>query len=514
MIICTLLIVTGGLLSAQSVWEGVASMARYGEFPASGYYASSNTFPRNSIVEVESKENGNSITLVVTDRMDQGGNIMLLLSQDAAEALGIGPKEVARVKANITIPATAYTEKELEDQPYHPDPDINPAAEGEETESLTYVPPLEDEEKEEQQEKEKQPLPKVEPEPKQEPKQEPKKEPEISPEEEPEVKTPEPVIVLGEDLPEAEEPKKPEEPKVDEEGAREYAEKAAEPGMAWAEEDQPPEKPEIDESLPTPELEKDKDHAMVEPDIPEEEEKVAEETKETEETEEKGPKVTGNGVEPEKEVPEDAELALEPAEPKPPKDFTPKAAEEVPEEKGTPPLDDVMDTDKLAKEPELKPEKPQAEMAEKEEAEEEEKDEKPVEEKGPRVTSADVDEPTEEEIPEEEALEEAGEPDLKEEPKEEPKAKIPEVVKKPDVPKGQDLYYLQIGAYTEEPSAKAAQKKVSLTYPTRIYPEKRGKGMYKVLVGPITEDETGSVLFDLKARGYSDAFLRKSRDFN
>ncbi len=259
--------------------------------------------------------------------------------------------------------------------------------------------------------------------------------------------------------------------------------------------------------------------ALAEPDIPEEEEKVAvaeetEETEETEESEEKGPKVTGNGVEPEKEVPEDAELALEPAEPKPPKDFTPKAAEEVPEEKETPPLDDVMDTDKLAKEPELKPEKPQAEMAEKEEAEEEEKDEKPVEEKGPRVTSADVDEPTEEEIAEEEALEEAGEPDLKEEPKEEPKAKIPEVVKKPDVPKGQDLYYLQIGAYAEEPSAKAAQKNVSLTYPTRIYPEKRGKGMYKVLVGPITEDETGSVLFDLKARGYSDAFLRKSKDFN
>jgi hypothetical protein len=34
--------------------------------------------------------------------------------------------------------------------------------------------------------------------------------------------------------------------------------------------------------------------------------------------------------------------------------------------------------------------------------------------------------------------------------------------------------------------------------------------MYKVLLGPLGRDESGSVLYSVRARGYKDAFLRKN----
>jgi cell division protein FtsN len=71
-------------------------------------------------------------------------------------------------------------------------------------------------------------------------------------------------------------------------------------------------------------------------------------------------------------------------------------------------------------------------------------------------------------------------------------------------------YYLQVGAYKEEKSAGRLARRLAAEYPVTVYTgEKSGGFPYKVMVGPLSEDESGAVLFAFHNRGYSDAFLRK-----
>jgi rare lipoprotein A (peptidoglycan hydrolase) len=103
-------------------WDGNAIMGSYGDFPASGYYAACNSFPRNSSVEVTNLENGRSVTVLVTRGLDSPG-IFMMLSVDAANALGISSGRVVRVRA-------AEPKSALELRPSGSgrasDPDFNP----------------------------------------------------------------------------------------------------------------------------------------------------------------------------------------------------------------------------------------------------------------------------------------------------------------------------------------------------------------------------------------------------
>lgn len=86
-------------MASASSWEGSAIMGSYGDFPSSGYFAACNSFPRNTSVEVTNLENGRRVTVVVTRGVDSPG-IFMMLSVDAAAALGIGSGRVARVRAS------------------------------------------------------------------------------------------------------------------------------------------------------------------------------------------------------------------------------------------------------------------------------------------------------------------------------------------------------------------------------------------------------------------------------
>lgn len=85
-------------MASASSWEGSAIMGSYGDFPSAGYFAACNSFPRNTSVEVTNLENGRRVTVVVTRGVDSPG-IFMMLSVDAANALGIGSGRVARVRA-------------------------------------------------------------------------------------------------------------------------------------------------------------------------------------------------------------------------------------------------------------------------------------------------------------------------------------------------------------------------------------------------------------------------------
>lgn len=86
-------------IASASSWEGSAIMGSYGDFPSSGNFAACNSFPRNTSVEVTNLENGRRVTVVVTRGVDSPG-IFMMLSVDAANALGIGSGRVARVRAS------------------------------------------------------------------------------------------------------------------------------------------------------------------------------------------------------------------------------------------------------------------------------------------------------------------------------------------------------------------------------------------------------------------------------
>lgn len=115
------------LLSAQQSWEGSAIVGRYGEFPPGGLYAASNAFPLNSVIEVTSPTTGETQRLIVAQRAENEG-VLLVVSQEAARALGVSRGSTFRVQIEPVEMPPLTSVPPSEDLPFHPDPDINPRA--------------------------------------------------------------------------------------------------------------------------------------------------------------------------------------------------------------------------------------------------------------------------------------------------------------------------------------------------------------------------------------------------
>lgn len=117
-----------GAISAQQYWEGTALVASYGRFPSDGAYAASNSFSSNSVVEVTNLETGESTRVVVVDRLNTPG-VFMVLSEDAAQSIDAESGSPFRVRVALPQDGDAAPSISSADQPFHPDPDINPAAE-------------------------------------------------------------------------------------------------------------------------------------------------------------------------------------------------------------------------------------------------------------------------------------------------------------------------------------------------------------------------------------------------
>jgi hypothetical protein len=111
------------MLAAASSWEGSAMIGTYGDFPASGYYAACNSFARNTAVEVVNLENGRSITVIVTRTIETPG-IFMMLSVEAASALGVQQGRVARIRASEPRSAVELSPTARSGSSF--DPDLNP----------------------------------------------------------------------------------------------------------------------------------------------------------------------------------------------------------------------------------------------------------------------------------------------------------------------------------------------------------------------------------------------------
>jgi hypothetical protein len=118
---------TGTLIGQGEVFEGSIAVGNYGRLPASGLYAASNAFPKNSTVRVTDASSGKSVDVLVVEGLSNP-NIFLLLSPEAAEKVGMASDDVIRasvleIPAGDPVPISSTAE-----QSANPDPDINPAA--------------------------------------------------------------------------------------------------------------------------------------------------------------------------------------------------------------------------------------------------------------------------------------------------------------------------------------------------------------------------------------------------
>ena len=92
---------TGPLLFAQNIWEGNAAQIRRGEFVEEGMFAASNSFPQNTMIEVENPRTGKTVQVTVVKRIQDNPNLFLLLSSQAADVLGIQGGEVEGVAVRL-----------------------------------------------------------------------------------------------------------------------------------------------------------------------------------------------------------------------------------------------------------------------------------------------------------------------------------------------------------------------------------------------------------------------------
>lgn len=113
-------------LMAASIWEGAAAMASGGELPEKGYYIATNSFPRNTMVDVMNLENGKTLRAVVVSGIDTPG-LLGILSREAATVLGIDKGIVGRIRVNMPADPIAFS-RYTEELNRRGDPDRDPVA--------------------------------------------------------------------------------------------------------------------------------------------------------------------------------------------------------------------------------------------------------------------------------------------------------------------------------------------------------------------------------------------------
>ncbi|MDR2193163.1 MAG: SPOR domain-containing protein [Treponema sp.] len=115
-----------GVLTGASIWEGSARAAPVTLLPATGYYAATNAFPKNTAIIVMNLENGKMIQVTVTAALDNS-SLLILLSKEAATAIALPEQYPGRVRIMEAIdPVTMLPP--LENKISNGDPDYDPMA--------------------------------------------------------------------------------------------------------------------------------------------------------------------------------------------------------------------------------------------------------------------------------------------------------------------------------------------------------------------------------------------------
>ena len=119
------MIVLAALSLAAAVWDGSAVAGVAGDFPGDGLYGACNSFPKDTSVKVTNLENGKSVTVTVTNGVDNPG-VFIALSPKAATELGMRAGAAARIRAFAITASQAETSLPPTRAGETADPDFNP----------------------------------------------------------------------------------------------------------------------------------------------------------------------------------------------------------------------------------------------------------------------------------------------------------------------------------------------------------------------------------------------------
>ena len=131
-VLFALLVFTGA-----TIWEGSAAVAPDGELPEKGYYTATNSFPRNTIVDITNLDNGKSIRVIVASGLETTG-LLAVISRDAANMIGLSSRSVGRIRINQPSDPVAFS-RFSEGLASSGDPDYDPL--GMNIDETVYLPP-------------------------------------------------------------------------------------------------------------------------------------------------------------------------------------------------------------------------------------------------------------------------------------------------------------------------------------------------------------------------------------
>jgi hypothetical protein len=96
------------VLTGASVWEGAAAVSPGGDLPTGGYYVATNSFPRNTVVDITNLENGANIRVIVASGLETPG-LLALISPDAAEHIGLRSRSIGRIRMSQPSDPVAFS---------------------------------------------------------------------------------------------------------------------------------------------------------------------------------------------------------------------------------------------------------------------------------------------------------------------------------------------------------------------------------------------------------------------
>ena len=511
-------------VAEQSFWEGRISAAPYGLLPSSGMYAASNAFPLDSKVVVSIAEDEQQIEVRIVERLEVD-RVFMQLSPEAAQKVGLKANEVLIARVSPVQDQMSTVEKSLaQESPYSQDPDVNPSSAVSGGRLAVIQEYLEEEEPvEEDSYKISRPETPLEPveEPVDEAVQEPKESTAVAevPETHETVEAPveetATTAIQTEEAPSGSEPESPEvsemavvhaipeqtrpaedieytlpPPEMKQEGDEEIALSQPEtPAEAETDREMPASLQEPQVVAMEPIFRSEKDYSYS-PDAPGKPETIASRD---------APRVSMETVEPSLSSSE-AELMAQHT-PEPPRAATPVAdlgsVEEAPDVAEAP--------DEAAHEPKIPEEKTIAEEIPSKPSEPEELSEIPEDAELVLV-------PAEQRPPEGPPTVPSDEADKDEEPTRPPRIISTSIIGGPVAVLSnleRKSYYLQVGAYSKLDLAQNRAASLASRYPVMIYSESGSSAPYKLMIGPLNEDESDTLLYTFTARGYSDAFIRR-----
>jgi hypothetical protein len=114
------------VFTGASVWEGAAAVAPAGDLPDSGYYAATNSFPRNTVVDITNLETGKSVRVIVSSGLEAPG-LLAMISRDTASVIGMPLRSIGRIRMIQPSDPVAFS-RFNEEMAASGDPDYDPGA--------------------------------------------------------------------------------------------------------------------------------------------------------------------------------------------------------------------------------------------------------------------------------------------------------------------------------------------------------------------------------------------------